>query len=375
VLGLDIGTIIQLILYALFAVLTAIISAVIGPTYDQLLVPELSPAALYPPLTTHAASTSNYLVAASQFSTYTLVNVVDPAIALVAVGVAVLYLARAFVDRWAHALDDLLPRLVLAVVAANFTIPITGAMLSLGGGVYPVFADWDGGSWQHWVNLAGYGQLLYSWDNGALALVLSLVEFALVLGLVLAVGLRDALLAVLIVLLPLFTLVWPFRPLAPLARRAWLLFGELVFLPCVIVVPLELAVNSPSAVLLVGYLACALASPFLLSLAGTHLSAFGFPMGGSAITSGTQRGLSLTSASVGGPTSSASAAVRGSGPVGPAISSTARAAGTAAAPAAAPLAVAQLVGHGAAHLIRHIQQPAQQPSRKDWRPVRGNEGG
>ncbi|MGC2205188.1 MAG: hypothetical protein WA719_04595, partial [Thermoplasmata archaeon] len=313
--ALDLGNIIQTILFLLFAGLTAIVTAVVGPTYDQLLVPELSPAALYPLLSPRNPAPSDYLAAASQFSTYTLANVVDPAIALVGVAVAILYFSRAFVSRWALPLDALLPRLLIAVVAANFTVPIAGAVLGVAGGLYPVFAGWDGGAWQHWVDLAGVGQVRFSWDNGAVAFVLSVVEFALVFALVLAVGLRDALLAVLIVLLPIFTLLWPFRPLAALARRGWLLFGELAFLPCILVVPLELAVNSPSAALLVGYLSCALASPYLLSLAGTHLSAFGFPASASTITSGTQRGLAASSSGATGYLGPAATAVRSSGPV------------------------------------------------------------
>ncbi|MGI0156144.1 MAG: hypothetical protein ACREDE_08480, partial [Thermoplasmata archaeon] len=145
--GIDLGNLIQALLFLLFAGLTAIVSAIIGPTYDQILVPELAPAALYPALGLRPADPSNYLAAAAQFSTYTLANVVDPAVALVAVGVAVLYLSRVFVDRWAHHLDGLLPRLVIAVVAANFTVPIAGAILGLGSGLYPVVAGWDGGSW------------------------------------------------------------------------------------------------------------------------------------------------------------------------------------------------------------------------------------
>ena len=370
--GLDLGNLIQVILFLLFAGLTAIVTAVVGPTYDQLLVPELRPAALYPALTASTSDPSNYLAAATEFSTYTLANVVDPAIALVGVGVAILYFSRVFVDRWAQALDGLLPRLVIAVVAANFTVPIAGAVLGVGGGLYPVLAGWDGGAWQHWVNLAGYAQVAFSWDNGALAFVLSFVEFALVFGLVLAVGLRDALLAVLIVLLPIFTLLWPFRPLAPLARRAWFLFGELVFLPCVLVVPLELAVNSPSAVLLVGYLGCALASPYLLSLAGTHLSAFGFPASAGAISSSAQRGLSAAPAGASGYAGPVTANARSSGAAGQALAGAARAAGTASAPAAAPLAAAQLVGHGAAHLVRHLRAGNDSPRAPgSWPPIRG----
>jgi hypothetical protein len=316
----------------------------------------------------------NYLSVAAQFSTYVLVNVVDPAIALVGIGVAVLYLFRSFVERFAHAIESLLPRLVLAVVAANFTIPIAGAILDLGSGLYPSISGWDHGEWQSWIYLAGFGQFAYSWDNGALALILSLVEFALVLGLVLAIGLRDALLAVLIVLLPIFTLLWPFRPLAPLARRAWFLFVELVFLPCVMVVPLELAVGSPSPVLLVGYLGCALASPFLLSLAGTQLSSFGSPGSAAVISAGTQRGLSTTPAAATAYASPLTASPGNSSAARQAVASTIRAAGTASAPAAAPLAAAQIVGHGAAHLIRHVRAPAKSPGARQNTPPIGGRG-
>jgi hypothetical protein len=355
VLGFSISTIVRTILFLLFSDLTAILTAVVGPTYDQLLVPEMSASALYPLLSASASNPTNYLAAAAQFSTYTLATVVDPAIALVGVGVAVLYFSRVFVDRWASALDGLLPRLVLAVVAANFTVPIAGALLGVAGGLYPVLAGWDGGAWQHWVDLAGEGQVTFSWDNGAVAFVLAIVEFLVVFSLVLAIGLRDALLSVLIVLLPIFTLLWPFRPLSGLARRAWFLFGEMAFLPCVLVVPLELAVGSPSAVLLVGYLGCALASPYLLSVAGAHLSAFGFGGGGATISSGTQRGLMAAPAAASGYAAPATNALRGAGSVGQAFSGATRAAGAASAPVALPLAAAQLVGHGALHLARHFQ--------------------
>jgi hypothetical protein len=376
VLGLDLGNLIQFLLFLVFAGLTALVSAVVGPTYDQLLMPELAPAALYPALSVRATDPSNYLTAAAQFSTYTLANVVDPAIALVGIGVAVLYFSRVFVDRWAFTFDGLLPRLIISVVAANFTVPIAGAILGVAGGLYPLLAGWDGGAWQHWVNLAGVGEVSFSWDNGAVAFVLSIVEFFLVFSLVLAIGLRDALLAVLVVLLPIFTLLWPFRPLAPLARRAWFLFVELAFLPCVLVVPLELAVNSPSPVLLVGYLGCALASPYLLSLAGTHLVAFGFPGSATAISSGSQRGLSAAPAGVAGYAGPAGTLGGSSGTAGQVLGSTARVVGSATAPTALPLAAAQLVGHSALHLVRHVRGAGDSPRAPgSWPPVRGGGNG
>ena len=357
--ALDLGSIIQAVLFFLFAGLTALVAAVIGPTYDNLLVPELAPRALYPPIDGRLSNTANFLAPAAHFSDYLIANVVDPALALVALGVALLFFARSVSARWQQQFDALLPRLVLAVVGANFSVPIGGAILGVAGALYPVVAGWDGGAWQHWVNLAGFGELGFSWDNGVLAFVLSLVQFALVFALVLSVGVRDALLAVLVVVLPVFTLVWPFRPLSALARRAWLLFVELAFLPCVLVIPLELAVHSPSSVMLVAYLGTALASPFLLSLAGTNLVWLGFPSASGTVGSSAQRSVATApnapSRFVAPALPSPTAPAAGAG--ARAAAGSVRAAGSAAAPMAAPLAFAELLGHGAAHLARHVRGP------------------
>lgn len=368
-LGLDLGPIVQGILFLLFADVTAIVAAVIGPTYDQLLVPELSTGALYPPVFGPGNGPGDYLAAAGHFSTYLLAEVVDPAATLVALGVAVAYLSKPLVTRWSLTFDSLLPRLVLGVVGANFSLPIAGGLLGVGGALYPVVAGWDGGAWQHWVNLGGWGEISFSFDNGALAFLLSVVEFTVVLGLVLAVGIRDALLAVLIVLLPVFTLLWPFRPLSPLARRAWFLFGELVFLPSILVVPLELAVGSPTPVALVAYLTVALASPFLLSLAGTHLVAFGFPGAAGTLTSGLNRGSSavpsVASARLASPAQS------GGGAAGTVVAGAIRMGGSASVPVALPLSAVSLVGHGAVHLVRHFRGAGATSAAGRWPPVRG----
>lgn len=368
--SLDVGDIVRAILYALFADLTAIVTAIIGPTYDNLLVPELQTGTLFPSVFGSGSGGVTYLATAAQFSDFILSNVVDPAVALVALGVGVLYLSRSVVARWADGLDALLPRLVLGVVGANFTVPIAGAILGVAGSLYPVVAGWDGGAWQHWVNLAGWGQVAFSWDNGALAFVLSLVEFAAVFALLLAVGIRDAVLAVLLVLLPIFTLLWPLRPLSPLARRGWLLFVELAFLPCVLVVPLELAVSSPNPVMLVSYLSVAVAAPYFLSLAGTHLVSFGFGGASSVVNSSAQRGLAVAPSAA---TSSLAPVARGaqsSGAVGRTLAGTTRVAGSAAAPAAAPLAVGELLGQGAWHLIGHLRGPREKDGPASQSPLR-----
>jgi hypothetical protein len=357
--SVDLGSLIQTILFLLFAGLTAIITAIIGPTYDNILVPELQPGSLFPPLFSSGSGGANYLSTAARFSEYVLSNVVDPMVALVALGVAVLYLSRSVVSRWADTFDALLPRLVIGVVGANFTVPIAGAILGVAGSLYPIVSGWDGGAWQHWVNLAGWGQISFSWDNGALAFVLSLVEFAAVFALLLAVGIRDAALAVLLVLLPIFTLLWPLRPLSPLARRGWLLFGELAFLPCILVVPLELAVSSPNPVMLVAYLAVAIASPYFLSLAGTSLVSFGFGGASGTVHSNAQRGLQLAPSAATSSFGPVANGVRTNGSAGGAFAGATRVAGSAAAPAAAPLVVSELLGHGAWHLMRHVGSPAE----------------
>ncbi len=356
-LAVDVGDLVRAILFALFADLTGLVAAVIGPTYDGLLVPLLAPGALFPPVLT-GGGPSDYAATAARFSSYLIGNLVDPLVALLALGVALLYLARATVARWASTFDALLPRLVLAIVAANFTVPIAAAVLELAGTIYPVFAGWDGGAWQHWANLAGWGEIQFSWDNGALAFILSLAEFVAVFGLLLAVGVRDAMVAVLIVVLPVLTLLWPFRPLSTIPRRAWMLFLELAFLPCVLVVPLELAVGSSSPVILVGFLGAALSSPFLLSATGSHLGALGFPSAGGVTGVGAQRGVGAAPSAATRGLVPVSAGARSAGTAGGAASGAMRAAGTAYAPLAVPLALREVLGHAGTGIARHVRRSA-----------------
>ncbi len=348
---MDISGIIQQILYALFALLTAAVASITGPTYDNLLVPELSSSSLYPTISPDVSGGPTFVSRAADFSSFLVTNVVDPSIVLIAIGVGGAYLLRSVFPRGFSAVESFLPRLVFAIILANFTLPIAGALLGVGGALYPVVSGFDGGTWQQWVNLAGAGEIQFSWDNGAFAFVLSFVMFSLVILLVLAVALRDALLGVLLVLLPVFTLLWPIPPLAPLARRAWLLFGELVFLPCILVIPLELAVGAPNAPTLVAYLAIALSSPYFLSLAGAQLSGLGFPAAGSTLSSGVQRGLGI--ASLGAASYARPVADLGSGSQAIAGGLAART-GAAGFPAAAPLVVGEAFGRGVAHLVRHI---------------------
>ncbi len=345
---------IQVLLFVIFAALTGVLAAILGPTYDNILVPSLAPAALYP--TPFAAGT--FLSAAAAFSTFVLGTVVDPLVGLVGLGVALAYLGRSVLGDTVPRPEPFLGRLLLAVLLANFTLPIAAGLLDVAGAAYPVIAGWDGGAWQHWVNLAGWGELSYSWDNGALAFVVTFGLFALVLLLAAVVAVRNALLAVLLVLLPAFTLLWPIPPLAPLARRGWTLFGELAFLPCVMVIPLELAVGAPSVLALLGFLTVALASPALISLAGAQLTAAGFPSAGATLSNATQRGLVVASQS----TQSFLRPVTGSPGLAPGVRGAAgaggRAAGGAGFPAAAPLFASELLGHGAARLLRHIPSAA-----------------
>ncbi len=363
------STAIQALLFVLFAVATDVLDKVIGPTYDNILVPSLAPAALYPAL--GAAGADGFLATSATFSGYVVANLVDPAVGLVAVAVGLLYLLRAFLGAYGPKLANLLPRLVVAVLVANLTLPLAGAILGTAGATYPVLAGFDGGAWTDWQNIGGAGFAAYSWDNGALAFVLSFAIFSLVLLLVVAVSTRNALLAVLLVVLPLLTLLWPLPTLAPLARRSWLWFVELSFLPCVLVIPLELAVGSPSIVLTMGYLVVALAAPAFLSLAGASLQSAGMPSAGGAASGGIQRGLLAASMVAEGWIGPFASVLKGTG-AGAIAGSAQRAAGRPA-PMALPAFSSELLGHGSARLFRHIahrsgilERPAEEAGRGSW---------
>jgi hypothetical protein len=360
--------VIRAILFAMFALLTGTLAAVVGPTYDNLLVPELAPSALFPSVGSVAggAGGTGFLATASRLSATLVVTVVDPAVALVAVSVGVVYLVRAVARPWKIASEPLVARLVVAVILANFALPLAGALLGLASSLYPTIANFDNGAWQHWMNIGGFAEARFSWDNGVLAFVITFVLFSLVLLLAAAVAVRDALLGVLLVLLPIFTLLWPIPPLAPLARRAWTLFGELAFWPCVLVIPLELAVGAPSVLLAMAYLAVALGSPALLSLGGSALSALGLPSAGGAVAGGIQRGLAVGALTLdgygrgGSPAGATSGA--GSRTLGR-LGSAARSAAATPFPAGVPRMAGALVGHGVERFVRRVRALHRTPGR------------
>ncbi|MGA7924077.1 MAG: hypothetical protein WCA77_08890 [Thermoplasmata archaeon] len=348
--------IIQGVLFGLFGELTAVLSAVLLPTYNNLLVPELNGSALFPVLSLDGSGGAGFLTVAAEFSEYLLVTVVDPAIVIVVLAVGVVFLARSSLGRWGPPTEGLFPRVLVAIVVANFTVPIANVLLGFGGTIFPIVAAFDGGAWRDWENLAGPGEIGFSWQNGAIAFVLSFALFFEIVLLAVAVAFRDAALAVLLVLLPAFTLVWPIPTLAPLARRAWRLFGELVVWPCVVLIPLELAVASPNVLILVAYLALALASPALLSTAGTHLGHLGLPGSAGVVSGGIQRGFNSVSPAATGLARPWSSAGETGGAAGSLLSSVSRAAGASSFPATVPLVGAELLGRGAHHLVSHLSK-------------------
>jgi hypothetical protein len=282
---MDWGGIARAILFALFAALTGVVTAVIEPTYDNLFVPEMSPAALYAPFL-GSGHASNLFSEGAAFSNYILVNVVDPLSVLVIIVVGVLYLIRATLPSAASTWTHLAPRLVLGILLANMVLPLTWLLWSVASATYPVFYDYDGGAWQTFSNIVGPGAFTFSWDNGALAFVCSLTLFSLVLILTFLVAFRDALVAVLLVLLPPLTLLWPIPSLSGLAVKAWRLFAEMTFLPCLLVVPLALAVGASSILIVIGLFTVAVGMPVLLTQVGGSLSSAGFPHGGSIVAGG-----------------------------------------------------------------------------------------
>ncbi len=355
---------VQALLAGAFGLFALAMNTAITPTYNDLFVPAMSPGQLFPSLSDPGGG-ATFLAEAAKFSSYLLVNIVDPAVALVAVGLGLLYLSKALYQRSGPWAEALIVRFIVAVVVANFTLLFATGILDLGAITYPTIAAWDGGAWQNWTNLAGWGQGAFIWQNGALAFVLTFVEFSLVLLLAILIGLRDAGLAVLLVVLPVFTLLWPIRPFSALARRGWMLFIELALLPCVLVVPLELAVHSPNPILLVAFFTLALSTPYLISISGAQLSQLGFPAAGAALSGAVERGLLGASRTTSGPIGGASAG--GAGIAG-AVTSSVRAAGSVALPAVAPAAIAGALGQGASHLVQHVRS-ASGEFKPSWKPV------
>jgi hypothetical protein len=270
---MGLGVIIKALLFSLFGLLSAAVSMVVEPTYDRIFVPEMAPGTLFA-----SWSAPGLFAQAQTFSAYLLVNLVDPLAVLVIVGVGLLYLLRAVFPSLARRWPDLAPRLVLGVLLANLAVPIADLIFTFGSAVYPIFYTYGGGAWQSYYNIVGPAGLDIAWDNGLLALIGELALLVLTLLLAYLVALRDVLVAVLVVLLPLFTLLWPWPFASSLARRAWRLFVEMVFLPCFLVVPLALAVGSQSVVMVLAFFGVALGMPALLASAGSGLAgALGAP--------------------------------------------------------------------------------------------------
>lgn len=356
--SIDWNVVIQAILFGLFAAGTAILNVVIQPTYDNLVVPELSAPSLFPSLA-HPGAGTGFLSTAVRFSEFILGNLVDPAITLVLIALAGLFLFRSFSARWGGRLEPLLPRFVIALLGANFTLPLAGAALDLGGATFRLIASFDGGAWRHWANIVPAGGLAFSWDNGVLAFVVTFGLFAMVLTLATVVALRDAMIAVLLVLLPLFSLLWALPPLESLARRGWTLFVELAFLPSVILVPLELAVGSPSVLLTLAYLSIAVGSPYLISISRAQLGGMGFPSAGGALSGSLQRGLAVATLTAQDGTAAVAPAVASTGraaQLGPVVRNFANHIGKAPLPGGLALGAGHLVAHGSRQLFQHLRQ-------------------
>jgi hypothetical protein len=359
--SIDWNVVIQAILFALFLAGTTILSLIIQPTYDNLVVPELSASSLFPSIA-HPGTGAGFLSTAVRFSEFIVGNLVDPAIALVLILLGGLYLFRSFSVRMGTRLEPLLPRLVIALLGANFTLPLAGAALDLGGATFRLVSSFDGGAWRHWANIIPAGGVSFAWDNGVLAFLVNFALFAMVLALATLAALRDAMLAVLLVLLPILTLLWALPPLESLARRAWSLFVELAFLPTVILIPLELAVGAPSVLLVLAYLSIAVGSPYLVSISRTQLGGMGFPSAGGALTGGLQRGLAVATLTtqgnvnaLGTAASSASTSTGRAAQLGSAVRSFASHLGKAPLPGGAALGAGHLVTEGSRQLIRNLR--------------------
>ncbi len=286
---MDWNSVVQAVLFAIFSVLTEAVNVVIGPAYETLFVPEMAPSSAYAPYLLHA-DTGSLFYRGAEMSEFVLVNIVDPVAILVIITVGLLYLLRATLPEKAYSWTNLAPRLVIGVLLSNAVLPLTWMLWEVAATVYLPIYSYGGGAWQTYANIVPMGGLNFAWDNGMIAFIASMVLLSLVLTLAFLLAFRDALLAVLLVLLPAVTLLWPIPPLAGLAKRAWWLFAEMTFLPTLVVIPLALAVGSGSVLLVIGLFAAAAGMPLLLSQAGGNLSSAGFPHTGSITTGGVANG-------------------------------------------------------------------------------------
>ena len=281
-------SVVQAFLFTLFSGLTAILQAITAPTYQDLLVPELSRSSLYPPFPGGSA---------------VVLRRPDRILGLPRGpprgpgdrrrrGRPRAPLPRPLVPRAGDRPPrSALPRLVVYVVLANVTVPVAGRDPRPRGFRLP--DDRRVRRWRVAELAEPHGPGRRSPSAGTTGRSRSSSPSCSSRSSscsIVAVALRDALLAFLIVVFPALTLVGAIPPLRPLARRAWLLFGEAAFLPCLLVIPLELAVGSASILLVVAYLTLALASPALISVAGTQLTQLGFP-GASGVLAGASSGV------------------------------------------------------------------------------------
>ena len=154
------------------------------------------------------------------------------------------------------------------------------------------------------------------------------------------------------------------------------MFGELVFLPCAMLVPLELAVGAANVLELTAFLALALAMPALLSTAGTQLGQLGFPSAAAAFTGGLQRGFGSLSAASAAPGQGAIGAANAiKTPITSGVGAAVRTAGGTAFPASLPILAGEALGRSGFHLVRHLKGLADsQASSVRAGPVRPKDG-
>src|SRR5579875_3547477 len=186
---MDIGVVVQAVIFALLGTLTAIASTTVSFVYDDLFVPTMSPGQLYPPYVGPGAPSSVFSHGADM-SQFLLVNLVDPIATLVIFGIGVLYLLRSALPAMGRAWTDLGPRLLFGILLANCVLPLTSALWDLSAAVYPLVSNYDHGAWSHYTNLVGPGAISFAWDNGLVTFLVTLTLFTLIFLLVLIVAVR-----------------------------------------------------------------------------------------------------------------------------------------------------------------------------------------
>lgn len=292
-----INQIVNTVLTLLFAIFNIFAWVTAQQTYDNLFIPEMKPYNLFPSLLN--GNQKNLFSASASLSNYILINIIDPILIILLLIIGFIYLGKVFLPSWNEKFRELIPRFVIATVVANFTVYISGIILEFGLATYIVLYGYGDKNWQHFGKL--YPLFVTPWGNNSLLeFILKVVVIFTIVTLSMVIAIRTSLIAVLIVLLPIGSIMWIFPQTRQYAKKIWVIFIEMVFLPFFVLIPLILAtsINDTDTygfLLTTGMLLIAAGMPYFISNYGGSIAHMGMDKVSSFINYGLSTGMSLSS--------------------------------------------------------------------------------